>query len=73
MMSDPIPLNTNRKAIDIYDVLTLKLGHAAALLDVMATCDKGQCDVNMAAYGLSYMIEESLELANEFFKATTAV
>ncbi len=61
-----------RPANDVYDELTLKLSHIAALLEVMATCDKDQCDVNGAAYGLNYMVQDTRKLANEFYHARGA-
>ena len=71
-MSKVSNLPKKRSSVDVYDQLTLKLGHVAALLEVMAVCDKEECDVNAAAYGLNYMIEASLQLAREFYEATTA-
>jgi len=47
-----------RTSVDVYDDLTLKLGHITALLDVMGECDKGQADVNRAAYGIQSMVED---------------
>ncbi len=62
-----------RTPVDVYDDLSLKLGHIAALLEVMATCDKSQCDVNKAAYGLEYMVEDAKGLAEELYDAPYGV
>ncbi len=58
-----------RAAVDVYDELSLKLGHIGALLGVMAVCDKDECDVGTAAYGLEYMIDNAKKLANELYHA----
>ena len=68
-MSEVVAMKENRKAVDVYDDLSLKLGHIAALLEVMATCDKSQCDLNKAAYGLEYMVEDAKGLAEELYDA----
>ncbi len=64
-MSEVVAMKEKRQAVDVYDELSLKLGHIAALLEVMATCDKSQCDVNKAAYGLEYMVEDAKGLADD--------
>ena len=69
-MSEVVAMKVKRQAVDVYDDLSLKLGHIAALLEVMATCDKSQCDVNKAAYGLNYMVEDAFELARELYQAS---
>ena len=58
-----------RAAGDVHSDLSLKLGHIAALLGVMAVCDKDECDVSTAAYGLEYMIDNAKELADELYHA----
>ncbi len=58
-----------RKAVDVYDELSLKLGHIGALLGVMAVCDKDECDVGTAAYGLEYMVDNAKELVDELYHA----
>ena len=46
-----------RTAGDVYDDLTLKMAHIHSLLDIMATCDKDQCDVHGAAYAIQGVLE----------------
>ena len=58
-----------RTACNVYDELSLKLGHIGALLGVMAVCDKDECDVGTAAYGLEYMIDNAKKLAGELYHA----
>ena len=56
-------------AVDVYDDLSLKMGHIGALLDIMATCERDQCDVNGAAYAMQSMVEDATELARELYQA----
>ena len=58
-----------RAAGDVHSDLSLKLGHIGAMLGVMAVCDKDECDVGTAAYGLEYMIDNAKKLANELYHA----
>ncbi len=58
-----------RAAVDVYDDLSLKMGHIGALLDIMATCERDQCDVNGAAYAMQSMVEDATELARELYSA----
>lgn len=58
-----------RTAVDVYDDLRLKMGHIGALLDIMATCERDQCDVNGAAYAMQSMVEDATELARELYQA----
>ena len=66
-MSEVVAMKETRKAVDVYDELSLKLGHIAALLGVMAVCDKDECDVNKAAYGLEYMVDDAKVLSDELY------
>jgi hypothetical protein len=59
-----------RTAVDVYDDITLKMGHIVALLDIMGECDKGAANVNEAAYGIQSMIEDATELAGELYQAS---
>ncbi len=67
VMNEVVAMTEKRKAVDVYDELSLKLGHIAALLGVMAACDKGECDVNTAAYGLEYMVDDAKVLSDELY------
>ncbi len=58
-----------RAAVDVYDDMTLKMGHIVALLDILATCERDQCDVNGAAYAMQSMVEDAAELARELYQA----
>jgi len=58
-----------RTACDVYDDLSLKLGHIVALLDIMAECDKDAADVNAAAYGIQAVVEDARGLADELYHA----
>ena len=55
-----------RTAGDVYDDLTLKMGHIHSLLDIMATCDRSQCDVQGAAYAIQGVVEDANVLLKEF-------
>ena len=59
-----------RTAVDVYDDMTLKMGHIVALLDVMGECNKGSANVNEAAYGIQSMVEDVTELARELYQAS---
>ncbi len=50
-------VSEKRAAGDVYDDLTLKMAHIHSLLDIMATCDKDQCDVHGAAYAIQGVLE----------------
>ena len=63
------PNQTQREANDVYDELSLKLSHIVALLDIMATCDHEQCDVNGAAFAIQRMVEDTGKLAKGFYEA----
>ena len=56
-----------RTATDVYDDLTLKMGHIGALLDIIGECNKGSADVNLAAYGIQSMVEDASVLAEELY------
>ncbi len=58
-----------RAAVDVYDDLSLTLGHINALLDIMGECDKGQADVNGAAFAIQHMVEGAKTLADELYHA----
>ena len=58
-----------RTEADVYDALSLKLGHIYALLDIMAECDKDSADVNSAAYAIQYIVEDAKTLAEELYHA----
>ena len=58
-----------RTADNVYDDLTLKLGHIVALLDIMAECDKDSADVNGAAYAIQGVVEDAKGLAEELVHA----
>ena len=58
-----------RSAVDVMDDLNLKLGHIHALLDIMAECDKDNCDVNTAAYAIQHIVEDAKTLADELYHA----
>ncbi len=58
-----------RTAGDVYDDLTLKLGHIVALLDTMAECDKDAADLNGAAYAIQGMVEDARGLTDELYHA----
>ena len=59
-----------RTAVDVYDDLSLKMGHIGALLDIMATCERDQCDVNGAAYAIQHMVEDANGFAEELYQAS---
>ncbi len=56
-----------RKAVDVMDDLNTKLGDINALLDIMATCDHNECDVNGAAFAIQRMVEGAKVLSNELY------
>ena len=56
-----------RAAVDVYDDMTLKMGHIVALLDILGECDKGSANVNEAAYAIQSMVEDATELARELY------
>ncbi len=58
-----------RAAVDVYDDITLKMGHIVALLDILGECNKGSADVNVAAYAIQSMVEDATELARELYQA----
>ena len=55
-----------RTAGDVYDDLTLKMGHIHALLDIMTTCEADQCDVHGAAFAIQGVVEDANVLIKEF-------
>ncbi len=59
-----------RTAVDVYDDMTLKMGHIVALLDILGECNKGSANVNEAAYGIQSMVEDATELADELYQAS---
>ena len=59
-------VSEKRAAGDVYDDLTLKMGHIHSLLDIMATCDRSQCDVQGAAYAIQGVVEDANLLIKEF-------
>ena len=62
-----------RKAVDVYDDLTLKLGHIVALLDVMGECDKDAADINVAAYGIQSMVQDVRGLTDELYRGPNGI
>ena len=58
-----------RAAVDVYDDITLKVGHIVALLDILGECDKDAANVNEAAYAIQSMVEDATELARELYSA----
>jgi len=58
-----------RKAVDVFDELSLKLGHIDALIGLMTVCDRDECDINTAAYAIQYMVEDTKTLADELYHA----
>ena len=56
-----------RTACDVYDDLSLKLGHIVALLDIMAECDKDAADINAAAYAIQGVVEDAKVLSDELY------
>ena len=58
-----------RTAGDVYDDLTLKMGHIHSLLDIMGECDKGSADMRGAAFGIQSMVEDAKGLAEELYHA----
>ena len=58
-----------RTKVDVYDDLTLKLGHICALLDIMGECNKGQAAVNEAAFAIESMVQDVRGLTDELYNA----
>ncbi len=56
-----------RASVDVMDVLNTKLRDIDALLDIMATCDHDECDVNGAAFAIQRMVEDAKKLADELY------
>ncbi len=56
-----------RTATDVYDDLTLKMGHIHSLLDIMATCEADQCDVHGAAFAIQGVVEDANVLLKELY------
>ena len=56
-----------RAAVDVMDVLNTKLRDIDALLDIMATCNHDECDVNGAAFAIQRMVEDAKKLADELY------
>ncbi len=58
-----------RAAVDVMDALDMKLGDIDAVLDIMTTCDKDQCNVIGASFAIQRMVEDAKKLANELYHA----
>ena len=58
-----------RKAVDVADELNTKLRDIDAVLDLMATCDHDECDVNGAAFAIQRIVEGAKTLADELYHA----
>ncbi len=58
-----------REARDVYDDLTLKIGHIAALLDIMGECEKETANIREAAFAIQSMVEDTNRLADELYNA----
>ena len=56
-----------RAAVEVIDDLNMKLGDINALLDIMATCDHNECDVNGAAFAIQRMVDDAKVLSNELY------
>ena len=62
-------VSEKRAAGDVYDDLTLKMGHIHSLLDIMATCEADQCDVHGAAFAIQGVVDEAKALLEELYRA----
>ncbi len=56
-----------RAAADVSEDLSTKLRDIDAVLDLMATCDADECDVNGAAFAIQRMVEDAKALSNELY------
>ena len=68
-MSEVISMEKKRASVDVMDALGTKLRDIDALLDIMATCDHDECDVNGAAFAIQRMVEDAKKLADELYHA----
>ena len=63
IMNEVVAMKEKRAAVDVFDDLSLTLSHINALLDIMGECDKGQADVNGAAFAIQHMVKGAKTLA----------
>ncbi len=72
-MSEVMPIEDKnaRNLVDVYDELTLRLGHIHAVADVLAECNKGQADVNGAGYAICTMVEDVMRTADKYHTLVT--
>ncbi len=66
-MSEVISMENKRASADVMDALGTKLRDIDAVLDIMATCDADECDVNGAAFAIQRMVEDAKKLADELY------
>ena len=66
-MSKVVAMKEKRKAVDVADNLSTKLGDIDALLDIMGTCDHNECNVNEAAFAIQRMVEDAKALSDELY------
>jgi len=55
---------------EAYENLDTKIGHARAVADLIATCDKDDANVNAAGYALEFMLEEALTKLRDYRNMT---
>ena len=58
-----------RPAVTVVDELNIKHEDIYALLDIMATCEHDECDVNSAASAIQRLVKDAKTLADELYHA----
>ena len=68
-MNEVVAMKEKRAAVDVMDDLNTKLHDIDALLDIMATCDHNECEVNGAAFAIQRLVGDAIDLGRELYHA----